>query len=64
MPTVTEVVDIFGKQRYLALSLVCYLLVDAFVPDNRVLTYAILAMLIVSGPLATGKTLSTEPSFL
>ncbi|MEM8767187.1 MAG: potassium channel family protein [Pseudomonadota bacterium] len=55
MPFVEDVVDYVGKQRYLAVSLICYLLADAFVPDNRVLTYAILAMLIVSGPLATGK---------
>ncbi len=57
MPKVGGVVDYLGKQYYLAVSLICYLLADAFVPDNRVLTYAILAMLIVSGPLATGKTI-------
>lgn len=56
MRTVDEFIGRFGKQRYLAISLVCYLLADAFIPENRILTYSILAMLIVSGPMATGKT--------
>jgi hypothetical protein len=48
-------VDRIGKQSNLAISLVCYLIADAFVSDNRILTYSILAMLIISGPMAAGK---------
>jgi hypothetical protein len=55
MPSVDQVVDRFGRQSYLAGSLVCYLIADAFIPQNRLLTYSILGMLIVSGPLATAK---------
>ncbi len=56
MPTVDQFVERFGKQSYLAVSLIAYLLTDALFPGNRVLTYTILAMLIVSGPLATART--------
>lgn len=58
MPRAEELVSRIGRQSYLAASLFCYLLADAFFPENRLLTYAILAMLIVSGPLATGRTLA------
>lgn len=51
-----ELVGRIGKQRNLAISLVCYLVVDAFFSGNRLLTYSILAMLIISGPLAVGKS--------
>ncbi len=56
MSGVETLVNRIGRQNYLALSLFCYLIADAFFPDNHLLTYTILAMLIVSGPLATGKT--------
>ncbi len=56
MQTVDQFVDRYGKQRYLAISLVCYLIADAFMPENRILTYSILGMLIVSGPMATGRS--------
>jgi hypothetical protein len=58
MPGVEQLVSRIGRQSYLAASLFCYLIADAFFPDNRLLTYAILGMLIVSGPLATGRTYS------
>ncbi len=57
MPTaIEEMVSRVGKQSYLAVSLVCYLIADAFVSENRLLTYSIMAMLIISGPLAVGRT--------
>lgn len=56
MPTIRAIVGRYGKQRTLGLSLACYLVADAFFPDNRVLTYWILALMIVTGPLATGRT--------
>ena len=40
----------------LAFSLGAYLLADAFFPDRPVLTYSILALIIVTGPLATART--------
>lgn len=46
----------FGKQKYLAFSLIAYLIVDAVLSGNRIANYSILAMLIVSGPLAAGRT--------
>jgi len=49
-----------GKQRNLAISLFCYLVADAFFSENRLLTYSILAMLIISGPLAAGKKRSRQ----
>lgn len=49
---ISDLVERIGKQSYLAMSLVCYLIADAFVPENRLLTVSILAMLIISGPLA------------
>ena len=55
MQSVDELVDRIGKQSYLAISLVCYLIADAFVSENRILTYSILAMLIISGPMAVGR---------
>lgn len=56
MPTINDIVERYGKQRNLALSLACYLVADAFFPDRRILTYSILAMMIITGPLATGRT--------
>ena len=56
MAGVETLVSRIGKQSYLAISLFCYLIADAFFPDNQMLVYTILAMLIVSGPLATGRT--------
>ena len=56
MAGVETLVSRIGKQSYLAISLFCYLIADAFFPDNQLLVYTILAMLIVSGPLATGRT--------
>ena len=50
-----EVISRIGQQRNLAISLFCYLIADAFVSENRLLTYSILAMLIISGPMAAGK---------
>ena len=55
MPSLEEVVSRVGKQSNLAISLFCYLIADAFVSENRLLTYSILAMLIISGPMAAGK---------
>ncbi len=55
MPSVEEVVSRVGKQSNLAISLFCYLIADAFVSENRLLTYSILAMLIISGPMAVGS---------
>jgi hypothetical protein len=55
MPGMDEWVGWIGKQRNLAISLFCYLVADAFFSENRLLTYSILAMLIISGPLAVGK---------
>ena len=55
MPSMDEWVGRIGKQRNLAISLVCYLVVDAFFSDNKLLTYSILAMLIIAGPLAVGR---------
>jgi len=54
MPSMDDLVGRIGKQRNLAISLVCYLVADAFFSDNKLLTYSILAMLIISGPLAVG----------
>lgn len=56
MQTVDEFVSWWGKQKYLAVSLICYLVADAFIPGNRILMYSIMAMLIVSGPMATAET--------
>ena len=50
-----NLVERIGKQSHLAVSLVCYLIADALVPDNRVLTVSILAMLVISGPLAVDR---------
>ena len=57
MPALAEIVDRYGKQKYLAFSLFIYLIADAFVPDSRVLSFALLALLIITGPLATGRNL-------
>lgn len=46
----------YGRHSYLAFSLGAYLLADAFFPDRPVLTYSILALIIVTGPLATART--------
>lgn len=43
----------YGRQKYLVLSLAFYLLADAVLPQNRVLTWSVLALLILAGPLAT-----------
>jgi hypothetical protein len=56
VPTMNELVDRYGKQRNLALSLGCYLIADAFFPQNRLLNYGILALMVFTGPLATGRT--------
>jgi hypothetical protein len=56
MPSLEEVVSRVGKQSNLAISLFCYLIADALFSENRLLTYSILAMLIISGPMAAGKT--------
>lgn len=55
MPNMEELVSRVGKQSYLAVSLVCYLIADAFFSGNRLLTYSILAMLIIAGPLAVSR---------
>ncbi len=55
MPNMEELVSRVGKQSYLAVSLVCYLIADAFFSGNRLLTYSILAMLIITGPLAVSR---------
>ena len=57
MQSVDELVERIGKQSNLAISLVCYLIADAFFSENRILTYSILAMLIISGPMAVGRKL-------
>lgn len=51
-----DLVDRIGKQSYLAVSLVCYLVADAFFSENRLLTLSLLAMLIISGPLAVRRS--------
>jgi hypothetical protein len=55
MPALAEIVDRYGKQKYLAFSLFFYLIADAFVPDSRLLNFALLALLIITGPLATAR---------
>ena len=55
MQSVDQLVDRIGKQSNLAISLVCYLIADALVSENRLLTYSILAMLIISGPMAVSR---------
>lgn len=55
MNKVDDFVSRWGTQKYLAFSLFCYLIADAFTPDNLILLYSIMAMLIVSGPMATGR---------
>jgi len=57
MPIVDEFVKRFGRQSYLAVALLSYLLVDAFFANTPVLTYSILALMIVAGPLATAGSL-------
>lgn len=56
MPSLNTVVDRYGKQKYLGISLFIYLIVDAFFPGNDLLTYSILALMIITGPLATGRS--------
>jgi voltage-gated potassium channel len=53
---VDRLVSRYGRHSYLAISLAAYLLADALFPDRPVLTYSILALIIVTGPLATART--------
>ena len=56
MANVVDFVDRYGKQKYLAVSLFFFLIADAFFPGNRFLTYSILALMIITGPMATART--------
>lgn len=56
MQKVERFVSPLGKQKYLAISLICFLIGDAFIAGNNILLCSIMAMLIVSGPMATAKT--------
>ncbi len=60
MGIVEQLVGRFGKQSHLAIALICYLLADAFFAENRILTYSILAMLIIAGPMAIGGKRSQQ----
>jgi hypothetical protein len=56
MPDFEQLVSRIGKQSYLAASLFSYLIANAFFPDRALITYTFMAMLIISGPLAIGRT--------
>lgn len=56
MALISRIVERYGKQKYLAVSLVVYLLADALFPDTQILMYSILALMIITGPLAVGKS--------
>jgi len=55
VPKIDDIVDRYGSQRNLAISLFFYLFADAVLGDNKLLTYSILALMIITGPLATSK---------
>jgi voltage-gated potassium channel len=54
MPGVTDLVERYGKQRYLTLSLIAYLLADSLF-TSRLLTWGMLTVMIVTGPLAVSE---------
>jgi hypothetical protein len=54
--SITDIVDRYGSQRNLAASLGLFILADAFFYHNRLLNYAILTLVMITGPLAVGKT--------
>lgn len=56
MSTLQRVINRYGKQRNLALSLICYLVADAFISEDRVLTYSVLILLVIAGPLAADRS--------
>jgi hypothetical protein len=54
------VVRVLGHQRYLALSLLAFLCIAPFTHDradgSRLLTYAVLTLVFITGPLAVART--------
>lgn len=55
MVSINRIVERIGRQQYLAYSLLIYLLADALFPRSRVLSFGILALMIITGPLAVGR---------
>lgn len=58
MASINDIVDRYGSQRNLAATLGLFMLADAFFPQSRVLNYTILTLVMITGPLAVGKTLT------
>ena len=55
MPSIADVVERYGKQKYLAASLFFFLIADAFFPGNRLLSSSVLSLMIITEPLATSR---------
>ncbi len=55
-----KLVQVLGHQRYLALSLLAFLCIAPFTHDReagaRLLTYAVLTLVFITGPLAVART--------
>lgn len=55
-----KLVQVLGRQRYLALSLLAFLLLSPFVHDkfegSRLLTFGVLTLVFITGPLAVART--------
>jgi len=55
MDVISSLVARYGKQRYLAASLGVYLLADALLPNSPWLTFLVLALMMITGPMAVAS---------